>query len=299
MAAAVQSFIPEVWSARFTSKLRERLVWGSLVNRNFEGEIAAAGDTVKIPTSSTSITVADYTVDTDIADPTLTGGSTQDLVINKQKYYHFYVDDIDKAQSKPDIMDDAMDEAAFEMSKQVDGDLKDIFNGAYDSTRLIQAITDTQVSDTIAGKFLGAVRKLKRVMSNAYHPLDGRWLVIHPDTLEFLEKYFSSANGNSAGIYLPRTSESTLRNGFAGMLYGFRLHVTTECPEGTDQSTNKTWRLFAGRGNEAVTHASQLLSTEAYRPEKRFGDAVKGLNVYGSKAVLPARLYTIEHRKAV
>ena len=54
-------------------------------------------------------------------------------------------------------------------------------------------------------------------------------------------------------------------------------------------------RIWCGRGNEAVTFASQIVENEAYRPERRFGDAVKGLNVYGVKAVLPARLRFIDH----
>ena len=33
------------------------------------------------------------------------------------------------------------------------------------------------------------------------------------------------------------------------------------------------------------TYAEQLLRTEAYRMEKRFADAIKGLHVYGAKVV--------------
>ena len=35
------------------------------------------------------------------------------------------------------------------------------------------------------------------------------------------------------------------------------------------------------------TFAEQILKTEAYRPEKRFGDAVKGLHVYGAAVTRP------------
>ena len=35
------------------------------------------------------------------------------------------------------------------------------------------------------------------------------------------------------------------------------------------------------------TFAQQILKTEAYRPEKRFADAVKGLHVYGAKVLRP------------
>ena len=98
MAATIQSnFVPEIWSARFLSRLDDSLVWGSVANSLYEGEIAQAGDTVKIPTPTTTVTVSDYTIDTDIASPTLTSGTTQDLTIDQQKYFHFYVDDIDQS----------------------------------------------------------------------------------------------------------------------------------------------------------------------------------------------------------
>jgi hypothetical protein len=40
----------------------------------------------------------------------------------------------------------------------------------------------------------------------------------------------------------------------------------------------------------ATTYAEQILKTVAYSPEKRFGDALKGLHVFGSKVVRPEAL---------
>lgn len=40
----------------------------------------------------------------------------------------------------------------------------------------------------------------------------------------------------------------------------------------------------------ATSFAQQILELEAYRPEKRFADALKGLHVYGSKVVRPEAL---------
>lgn len=40
----------------------------------------------------------------------------------------------------------------------------------------------------------------------------------------------------------------------------------------------------------ATTYADQILKTSAYSPEKRFGDAVKGLHVYGAKVIRPEAL---------
>ena len=292
------AFIPEIWSARFTSRLRENLVWGSRVNRNYEGDIAGAGDTVKIPTPSTAITVRDYVVGTDIEDAETTSGSTTDLVIDKQKYIHFLVDDVDRAQERPNIMDDAMGEGAFQLSKQVDTDIRAEFNTAFDATRRIaQQTAHPDVTDATFGQqFIRNVSKLKRTMTDAHLPLEDRWLIVNPHVMEGLDNYFST--NNQAGVWVPATSESTLRNGFSGLLFGFALQVAPAVPDGAQVGGKATYRLFAGQGNETVSHAEQLVETEAYRPEKRFADAIKGLMVYGTKAILPKRLYTLEVQKA-
>ncbi len=41
---------------------------------------------------------------------------------------------------------------------------------------------------------------------------------------------------------------------------------------------------------QTISYAEQIVKVEAYRPEKRFSDAVKGLHVYGAKVVRPDTL---------
>ena len=63
-------FIPTVWAARLLTALEESLVYGQrqVSNRDYEGEIREAGNTVKIA-SIGDVTIDDYTKDTDIAEP--------------------------------------------------------------------------------------------------------------------------------------------------------------------------------------------------------------------------------------
>ena len=44
------------------------------------------------------------------------------------------------------------------------------------------------------------------------------------------------------------------------------------------------YKILAGH-SVATTYAEQILDLQTYKPEKLFGDAVKGLHVYGSKVV--------------
>ena len=64
---SVQNFIPALWSARLIEFLRKNLVYVNLCNRNWEGEIKAYGDTVKIGQIGIP-TVKDYTKNQDIDD---------------------------------------------------------------------------------------------------------------------------------------------------------------------------------------------------------------------------------------
>jgi hypothetical protein len=44
----------------------------------------------------------------------------------------------------------------------------------------------------------------------------------------------------------------------------------------------------------ATTLAEQISSVEAYRPQDSFGDAIKGLHLYGSRVVRPEALVAVD-----
>ena len=44
---------------------------------------------------------------------------------------------------------------------------------------------------------------------------------------------------------------------------------------------------------DGVTFANQITKVDAYRPEKRFADAVKGLHIYGAEVVYPEEMVLI------
>src|ERR1051325_10960427 len=102
-------FIPTVWAARLLVALEKALVYGQRVvaNRDYEGEIRKAGNTVKIA-SVGDVTIGDYTKDTDIADPEILTDDEQTLAIDQAKYSNFYVDSVDRAQQNVNVLDEAM-----------------------------------------------------------------------------------------------------------------------------------------------------------------------------------------------
>ena len=297
--AANTAHLIETYSRIAKARILSNLIAVNLTNRNYEGDIAMAGDTVKIPTPTTTVSVKNYSIDTDIDAAETTSGTTQDLAIDQQKYFHFYVDDIDRAQARPNIMDDAMGRAARAMALEVDTFCSGHFStSGYNASRREGVAGDPMGKSAAWGEaFLQALIKQKLAMTNADLMLEDRWAVIPPDVLAGLENYFLIEQ-DAAGVWLPATQEQTLRNGYAGMLLGFSLHVTRRTVAGTAIASKATKRCVLGQGNEAVTFANQITENEAYRPERRFGDAVKGLMVYGGKNVLPDRLYYIDAQTA-
>ncbi len=104
---AINDFIPEVWAARVLEFLNKSLVAGSIVTREYQNDIVRFGDTVNI-NSFANPTIGDYTKNGSAGSPETLTSSQQSLLIDQAKYFNFEIDDIDKAQQTPKIMDDAM-----------------------------------------------------------------------------------------------------------------------------------------------------------------------------------------------
>ena len=112
---AITTFIPELWSARLLYALENSHVATNLVNRNYQGQITNAGDTVHI-NSIGAITVSDYTKNTDMSAPETLATTDQTLVIDQAKSFNFQVDDVDNVQAAGDLIDTAMGRAAYALA---------------------------------------------------------------------------------------------------------------------------------------------------------------------------------------
>src|SRR3954469_2453014 len=118
---SLNNFIPQLWSARIYDALRKAFVYAqeAVINRDWEGEINAAGDTVRI-NSIADPTITDYVKNTDMATAETLSDAQRTLVISQAKAFHFQIDDVDKAQQQPKVMDNAMSRAAYKFSDITD-----------------------------------------------------------------------------------------------------------------------------------------------------------------------------------
>ena len=275
---AVTNFIPELWSARLLNALDKSHVFANVVNRDYEGDIKKMGDTVHINTIG-AVTIGTYTQNTDFTSgPETLATTDQTLTIDQAKYFNFQVDDIDAAQAAGDIMDKAMTRAAYGLADASDKYIAGILAGAADTSNTVStsavALTSSNVYENVV--------KMRTILDKANVPTAGRWLVIPPEmyALILLDDRFVKTGGEMA--------EGILRTGLVAQAAGFDIYLSNNCVS-ADVSSKVTYTITGGV-DSAATYAEQIVSTEAYRPEKRFADAVKGLHVYGAKVVDKAQI---------
>lgn len=276
---AVTNFIPEIWSAQLLSSLKKSLIFAGpgVVNRNYEGEIANAGDTVRI-TSISRPTVADYTKNSTSITPENLTDAARTLVVDQAKYFAFEVDDIDLRQSVNGgaLMDEAATEAAYALADTAD----QFVAGLYTGVDAGNAISTTSI--TSAALAVSNLIALKVKLDNANVPTQGRYVIVPP-------WYHGLLLGSDLFVRVDASgNDQALRNGMVGRAFGFDILVSNNCVN----VTGDDYIVQAGYPG-AFTFAEQIAKVEAYRPESAFSDALKGLHLYGAKLVRPTGIATL------
>ena len=272
---AFSNFIPEVWSARLLEHLDKVHVYAGLMNRDYEGDIRAFGDTVHINQLG-KITINDYD-GTDINDPEELDGTQQNLVIDQAKYFNFQIKDIDNAQSNPKLVDSAMQRASYDMNDTIDQYLAGLLLAGCDSQNILY--NDSTVVTPTAENAYDYLVDLGTALSESNVPMLGRWVVLPPWYHALLLKDPRFV-GNGTGY-----NQAVLQGGLVGEAAGFQIHLSNNVPN----TGGAKYKVIAGT-NAAGSFAEQLVELEAYRLEKNFSDAVKGLHVYGAKVLQPKAL---------
>ena len=128
---------------------------------------------------------------------------------------------------------------------------------------------------------------LRTKLDKANVPVSGRFVVVPPEVyaLLLLDDRFVKASDSA-------TANAALLNGEVGRVAGFTVYMSNNTPYASE-----TWSIPAGV-KTATTYAEQIVSTEAYRLEKRFADAVKGLHVYGAKVTDGTQLAVLKAKVA-
>lgn len=289
------TFIPEIWSAKLIDKFYASTVLHAISNTDYEGEIKNQGDTVRIRTKPT-LTIRDYQIGQSLlverpSAPTVT------LDIDKGKYFNAIVDDIHKLQSDIDLMSMWADDASQQMKITIDTDvLRGLVNAptavtnrgtgaGFRSASVNLGASGTPLSVVARNPSAGQVEvvdiltRLGQVLDERDIPETGRW-VVFPSWFGARIKSSELRDASLTG-----DGSSILRNGRLGMIDRFTLYTSNLLPTGVSGGLAAgEWIVFAGHSH-GLTFASQMTNMETIRSESTFGTVLRGLQVFGWRAV--------------
>jgi hypothetical protein len=238
-------------------------------------QIKQKGDRVKILTVG-DVESYDYTRNADINAPDQLTDEAQWLDIDQAKYCHIAIDDLDKTQANEGLMQEGQRKLGIKMADDVDSD---IF-GLYSQISAAQTIDAYTAAVTSANVF-NYLATIRQKFKEANVP--------NSETI-----YLEIAPAIYTKFVLARIAKDTdnsrvIDNGeVAKKLYGIEIHESNNV---VLSSTH--YKCFA-RTKSAIAYASQLTETVGYRPERRFGDAVKSLQVWGRKIIRPKELFLFD-----
>jgi hypothetical protein len=269
------NFIGEVWAAQILQSLQKALVYGQapVINRDYEGDIRGKGSTVRI-TAHGPITISNYDKVTGLSDPEELDDASTTLEIEQAKYFNFRIEDIDKAQMNVRLMESATRDAAYQLAEVADEYIAGVMAaqagsavGADGSDKIFDGTTDIVTEELL---------EVKQKLDEANAPFEGRWVIVPPWVTKWLLQ--------EDAITTPQWSavEAVMRNGQIGRLYGFDILQSNNVPN----AAGDHYKVVAGV-SRATTFADSVNEVEAYRPDKFFADALRGLHCYGAKVIDP------------
>ena len=271
---SVANFIPTIWSETLYEGLVGQCIAVKNCNREFEGDIKEKGCTVNI-VGVGEVSVFDYTKDTDMSDPQVLSDVARSMVIDQAKAFNFQIDDIDRAQCTPKLMNEAMKVAASALANAADSYVFSLYDQA---TNIIKE--DSTTTENIINHIIDARTKL---FANNVSDASDIVIEVSPAVAAIILK---------AKIDLSSDNTEMLETGCIGSIGGCKIFVSNNIAA-EDQTDTTYYKCFA-RTKRAIAFASQLSEINAYRPEKRFADAVKGLHLFGAKVVYPNEMVLLD-----
>ena len=258
--------LPAIWSQSFIDAFDTALVYGSVCNRDFEGE-AVYGASVSIPDlSGINIDILDYDPDTGLAAPAYVNHAVKTLLINQYKAFNFYVDSIQKAQESIDKVQALSSKAATAMAMAQDTFIANTFPQAATAIG-----TDAAPIALTAGNIYANLVALSTNLDEQDVPQDQRSVVLPPAAVALLRQ---------ADLFTRR--DDVVVNGTVGAAAGFEIKMSNRVPT----SAGGAYRILASHPS-GISFVSQLDELVQYTPEAKFGTGIKGLSIYGCNMLRP------------
>ena len=189
---AISNFIPTIWSENLYNALDKQYIAVSNCSREFEGEIKNKGAVVKI-CGVGKVDVSDYTKDYDMANPQTLSDTVRELKVDQAKYFNFQIDDVDRAQCTPRLMEAAMKVAANGLADAADKYVYSLASKAGASVFAEEATPETIIEAIIEAR--------QKLYENNVSDSDGVVLEVSPAVATLILKAkMSLSTDNTAAL---------------------------------------------------------------------------------------------------
>lgn len=269
--------VPEIWSKLILKNFDDYGVMAECINRDYEGEIKYAGDTVRI-TQLGDITVNTHDDTTPIVYQDV-DGTEQVLSIDQKKNWAFVIKDIEQKQANvKDLQTKYSNRARVAITNAKDTFLHTLGFAGVDADNQIGTVAIT--ADNIYEICLDLYQALadSNAINSDGKAEDGKrpFLIVPPAVSKIMKASDYVTHATAKG-------DETVRKGALFEFAGFDIKQTTLV------KNDGGFKILAGT-KEAITYADQILKTRAMEDKDYFGIFVSGLYVYGAKVVQPKAL---------
>ena len=266
------NFKPTIWTKLIETELKQKCILVEHCNQNFSGE-PKYGNRVKI-LGAVAPDVFDYDQAVGLGDPQIPDAYDAFIDIDQQKAFNFMIDDIDKAQINPNFMSTYLSEAAYKMAAARD-------------KYVASLVTKAAESQIIGGDAISTAKQAKALIDEALILLrEANVDYTQNVRIEVSHRFYQLFR--DALVELKTNNDNLIAKGIVGMYDNCKVVTTNHLyNDGTDTH-------MMVRTNKAIGFASCVDETEAYRSQKFFSDAVRGLNVFGANIVRPKELVVVK-----
>ncbi len=257
---AVTNFIQEVWSKKIQDDLELKCKLVDNCLREYEGDVKYARSVKILGVGEPTIGDYDNTQDIDIEEMTDRG---QILTIDQAKYFAFYVDDINQAQSVPGLAEKYQEKAVHGLAVERD---------TYVATLIASATNKTPIGDLTEENAKKAVDTAIVALRERNFDEDG--------VIEMTPAFYNVFKNHL--ITLSTNNPELIKKGVVGMYDNFECIMSNNLKTPCDI-----------RGKKAIAFAGQINEVESLRAEKRFKDIVRGLDTFGAKIIDENRIQVL------
>lgn len=281
--STVQYFQQTIWSKAILKDLETITSLRNHCDFKYEKDSKNAKE-VKI-LSVTRPTIRTYVSGTALTRESVVDTS-QTLQINQYRYFNFEVEDIDKAQSVPGLLEATIHEASLGLAEEGDKYVASIIETATEAGTNPLPQSASVISLTKANAMESVEDGFAALYANNVKTNDMLYLELAPAVFVLYRQALTELSTNNPEI---------LKKGAVGKINNAYVCVENLLPTGktgTGSTDNVYYNVL--RTPKAIAFVEQIDKVEAYRPEDAFTDAVKGLYVFGAKIVRPKEIYIMK-----